>query len=143
MTSQSLHEDLSREEETRTSSDRSFGFVFAFVFTVVALLPWLSGGAARGWALRVAALFLLVALVVPVVLRPLNWVWARFALLLHSIVNPLVMGLMFFLVLTPMAVVMRIFGRDAMKRRFDRSAPTYWIPREQPGTDPAGMSNQF
>lgn len=88
-------------------------------------------------------MFFLVGLFVPVVLRPLNWVWTRFALLLHSIITPVVMGAMFFLVITPMATVMRLFRRDVMKRRFDRSAATYWISREHPGTDPAGMLNQF
>jgi len=67
----------------------------------------------------------------------------RLAELLHRVVSPIALGIMFFCVLTPTAVLIRMTGRDAMKRRFDPAASTYWIERDPPGPDPAGLPNQF
>ena len=138
-----FHESLSRDEEIAFTVDRSFGFLFAVVFAVIGVLPLLFGHGARRWAFTVALLFFAVALVVPQLLRPLNVVWHRFGLLLHNIVNPVVMGAIFFLTVFPAGVIMKIIRRDTMKRKFDRSASTYWIERESPGTDPNSMRNQF
>jgi hypothetical protein len=84
-----------------------------------------------------------VALARPALLAPINRLWTRFGLLLHHIVNPIVMGLMFYLAITPIGVLMRLLGKDPLKRRFDPAAATYWIQR-QPG-DPKSqtMINQF
>jgi hypothetical protein len=139
----SLPEDFERDEPPRTSSDRSFGLVFAGVFLIVGLAPLVHGGGVRWWSLAVALAFLLVAFIRPAILAPLNWVWTRFGLLLHKVMNPLVMGLLFYVALTPMALAMRLAGKDPLRRRFDDSAPSYWIRREPPGPEPRSMSNQF
>ena len=136
-----LHEDLSRHEAPRASSDRSFGLVFAAVFAIVAGWPLLGGEGPRLWALAVAGVFLALALAAPRLLGPLNRLWTRFGLLLSRAMNPLVLGLLFFAVVTPMGLVMRALGKDPLRRRFERQAASYWIERRPPG--PAPMSRQF
>jgi len=138
-----LHEDLTREDAVRGSSDRSFGLVFAAVAVAVAGLSAWRGGWVWPYALAAAAAFGGLALVAPRALAPLNKAWLRFGLLLHRIVNPLVMGLMFFLVIAPMGLVMRLGGKDFLRLRFDRAARTYWISRQPPGPAPETMRNQF
>ena len=138
-----IHEDLGRSHKVERSSNRSFGLVFAAVFAVIGLWPLLDGAPARWWAVVVGAAFLVVALVAPAVLDPANRVWHRFGLLLHRIVNPVVTGLLFYVAVTPTAVVMRLAGKDPLRLRFDPKAASYWIERQPPGPAPDTMSNQF
>jgi hypothetical protein len=137
------HESLRREESIAGSSDRSFGIVFAAVFLIVAVVPWFFGGIFRAWALVVAAGFLVAALAFPSTLAPLNRLWTRFGLLLHRIVSPIVLGIMFFLVVTPIGLLMRLFGKDPLRLERDASAGSYWIPREPPGPPPESLKDQF
>jgi hypothetical protein len=139
----SLHEDLSREGEIKVGSDRSLGLVFAAVFVIVGLFPLWGGGAVRIWALGVAGVFAALALVAPRLLRPLNQAWFRFGQLLHKIVSPLIIGLLFFTTVTPTGLLMRLSGKDPLRLRFDPTAESYWIPREPPGPDPKTMRQQF
>jgi hypothetical protein len=137
------HESFYRDESIQGSSNRGFGLVFAVVFALIGLWPLISSGGVRLWSLAVAAGFLIAALVLPTVLGPLNRLWLRFGLLLHRIVNPIVLGIMFFLVITPMGVVMRLFGKDLLKLRYDRSAASYWVSRTPPGPEPKSLNHQF
>ena len=130
-------------QPVKMGSDRSFGLVFAAVFLLVGGAPLWHGGGVRWWGLGLAAAFLGVALARPGLLAPLNRVWFRFGLLLHRVVSPLVLGLLFFLVLTPFAVLLRLFGKDPMSRRFDPKASSYWIPRQPPGPGAGSMTQQF
>ena len=141
MTERSLHEDLRRDEAPRASSDRGFGLVFAAVFAIVALWPLLDGAAPRPWALAAAAAFLAAAWLAPGLLAPLNRLWTRFGLLLSRVMNPLVLGLLFYGMVTPMGLAMRALGKDPLRRRFEREAASYWIERRPRG--PAPMSRQF
>jgi hypothetical protein len=136
------HPDLSIEEG-RTGSDRSFGLLFAAVFAGICAVPLLSGRPPRFWALAPAALFLAVALLHPIWLKPLNLLWFQFGKLLHRIVTPIVLGVMFFATFTPIAVVSRALGRDPLRLRFDRAAASYWILRDPPGPAPDSFKNQF
>ena len=95
------------------------------------------------WPLGLGAAFLLVALAQPALLEPLNRLWTQFGLLLHRITNPLIMRLMFYLAVTPTALVIRLAGKDPLRLRFDRSATSYWIDREPPGPAPETMKHQF
>ncbi|MAE44672.1 MAG: hypothetical protein CMF63_06780 [Magnetovibrio sp.] len=140
---QGIHEDLHRAHEVAAGSERTFGLVFAAVFALIGLWPLTGGAPVRPWALGLTAIFMLFALVRPVALRPLNLLWHRFGMLLNSIVSPLVMGVLFFLTVTPMALIMRIAGKDPLRLRFDRQAKSYWIERDPPGPDPDSMKNQF
>jgi hypothetical protein len=137
------HESFHREEAVHGSSDRAFGLVFAAVFLAIAVVPWLFGGRFHAWSLGVAAAFGALALAAPRILAPLNRLWLRFGLLLHRIVSPVVLGIMFFLVVTPIGLLMRALGKDPLRLRFDRAASTYWIPREPPGPPPDSFTDQF
>lgn len=128
--------------QVRVGSPRAFGFVFAGAFTVIALLPMLKGDEPRLWALGVAAVFLLVALAAPRLLQPLNLVWFRIGLLLHAVVNPVVMSLIFWVTVVPMGLIMRAAGKDLLRLKRDPGAQTYWIGRD-PGPERGSMSRQF
>jgi hypothetical protein len=138
-----MHETYKERGPTKTSSDRGFGIVFTVVFALIAGFQLYAGRIE--WAMglgAVAAVFLAVALVRPTLLAPLNRLWTRFGLLLHRIVNPLVMGVMFFGVITPFGLAMRLFGWDALSRKRKPEAASYWIERE-PGPAPETMRHQF
>ena len=144
MTKGALHEHLEAHGEVKISSERSFGMVFATVFAIVGLFPLTGpGGQIRFWALGVALAFLVLGFIAPNVLAPLNRLWAKFGLLLHHIMNPLIMGLIFFLAVTPTALIMRAMGKDPLRLRLDRGARSYWIERDPPGPAPETMKNQF
>jgi hypothetical protein len=133
----------SLHEEGRRSSDRSFGVVFAAASAVIALLPLLRGRDLRLWALIVAAAFLAAALLRPALLAPLNRLWFQFGLLLGRVTNPIIMGLVFFLLITPMALILRLRGNDPLRLRLAPQAKSYWIERAPPGPTPASMTDQF
>ncbi len=137
------HERLSGDEHVQVSSDRSFGIVFAVVFTIITLWPVLSGGMPHWWALVVAVVCGTLALVRPALLAPFNRLWTRFGLLLNKITSPLIMGLLFYGVITPFGLVMRLAGKDPLRLRFDPSAESYWIERVPPGPAPETIKNQF
>jgi hypothetical protein len=137
------HEYLGHEEPVRAGSDRSFGFVFAGVFTTIGLLPLVGGRPPRGWSLVVAGGFLGVALIRPALLAPAKRLWLAFGLLLHRVSSPLVLGVLFFLLFMPMGLLMKALGKDPLRLRWDSSASSYWIPRTPPGPEPGTMRNQF
>ena len=136
-------ENLERNETVQVSSERSFGIVFTVVFALIALFPLLHGAPPRLWSLAVAAAFLLAALAFPGVLAPLNRLWFRFGLLLHKIVSPVAMGIIFFGAILPMGLLMRALGKRPLRLEFDPAVKSYWIPREPPGPDPKTMSDPF
>ncbi len=137
------HERLSATEDIQGSSDRSFGIVMAVVFTIVGAWPLLSEGPPRWWALIAAALFYGVALLRPALLAPLNRLWFRFGLLLNRVTSPVIMGLLFYGVMTPYAYILRWLGKDLLRLRFDPSAESYWIERKPPGPAPETIKRQF
>jgi len=137
------HESFDRDVPVQGSSNRTLGLVFAALFLIIGTLPVVFGGAARIWSVVVAAAFLVVALAAPRLLGPLNRLWTRFGLLLHQIVSPVVLGIMFFLVVTPIGLLMRAFGKDPLRLRFDAGARSYWIDRTPPGPPPQSLSEQF
>jgi hypothetical protein len=137
------HESYERREEVHASSNRTFGFVFAAVFAVIGLLPLVFGRAVLLWSLVVCVVFLLAALAVPSILGPLNNLWLKFGLLLHRIVSPVVLGIMFFGVITPMGLVMRALGKDPLRLTREPEATTYWIDRQPPGPAPESLRDQF
>jgi hypothetical protein len=138
-----LHEDLKREHGVKAGSERSFGFVFAGFFLIVALAPLFAGAALRVWPLAAAAAFLGIALLRPALLAPLNRVWLKFGSYLHKVVSPIVLGVLFFLVVAPTGLLMRVLGKDPLRLRLDRASRSYWIERSPPGPAPDTMRNQF
>jgi predicted membrane metal-binding protein len=143
MATSQLHEDFSREEHVKAGSDRGFGFVFAGFFALVSALSWWRGHIGWHWTLPLAAAFVVVALVYPRLLAPLNKLWLKIGLLLYKVMNPLVLGLLFFVTITPIGFVMRLAGKDFLRLRLDRGAKSYWIERTPPGPPPQSMRNQF
>ena len=130
----------SENHKIKMGSARGFGLVFFCFFLIVAAWPLFSGETPRLWALAIAFIFVALALARPAVLAPLNKIWFKFGLLLGKIISPVVMSLVFFLTVLPTGIIMRLLGRDLLNRKMDRSAPTYWVKRE----DPVGsMRNQF
>ena len=124
-------------------SDRSFGLLFVFVFALLSSWAWWTGAAWAMWPAVLGALTLLVTLVRPALLNPLNRQWMRLAELLNRVVIPVVLGLIYFGMFTPVAWGMRLRGRDALRRRFEPAAATYWIERDPPGPDPKSLPNQY
>lgn len=138
-----LHENLSRTDEVVVGSDRNFGLTFAVILGVVGLWPLLYGLTPRLWALIPAGIFLAAALAFPAVLTPLKMLWMRFGLLLHHIVTPLIMGLIFYLAVTPTGLIMRAMGKDPLRLKLDPAVASYWIIRDPPGPPPGSIRNQF
>ena len=138
-----FHENFSERDKVRPSSNRSFGFVFTIAFTVIALWPAMSGTVIRWWAIVIAVLFLITSFTKPSLLSPLNRLWTRFGSLLNQITSPFLMGLIFFLVVTPIGLTMRLLGKRPLDLKFDSNMRSYWIKREPPGPSPESMKNQF
>lgn len=95
------------------------------------------------WALVLSVIFLLLALLAPDSLALLNQCWAKFGALLHQIVSPVALAILFFLAVTPIALLMRILGKDPLRMRLDPEAKTYWITRDPAGPDADSLKNQF
>lgn len=137
------HESFNRVDAAAGSSDRAVGIVFAVVFLIIGVLPLAFGGTVRIWSLTVGAAFLAIAFLRPALLAPLNRLWTRFGLLLHKIVSPVVLGIMFFAVITPMGLIRRVLVKDPLRLRFDRQLRSYWVDRRPPGPPPDTLNNQF
>ena len=137
------HEDLSRDQQVEGSSDRSFGLVFAVVFLVLACWPLFHGVTPRWWALGVAVVFVVIAILKPVLLGGLNRQWLKFGLLLGKVVSPVALGILFYCVVAPIGVLVRLTGKDPLRLKLDSGVDSYWISRKPPGPPPDSMTNQF
>ena len=138
-----FHEDLSRHDAVAVGSDRNFGLTFAAILGVIGFVPLVHGAAPRLWALVPATLFLAASVLRPTMLTPLKLAWMRFGLLLHAIVTPVIMGLIFFAAVTPTGLIMRALGKDMLRLKRDPAAASYWIMRDPPGPPPGTIHNQF
>jgi hypothetical protein len=124
-------------------SNRSFGRTFTGIFVIAGVYGLWKGAAALPWLLPLAAVTAIVTLTRDAWLTPLNRAWMKVGELMGRVVSPIVLGIIFFAVFTPVGVLMRAFGRDAMCRRFDAAAPTYWVKREPPGPADDSYRNMF
>jgi len=123
-------------------SNRSFGITLAVLFAIIGLLPLASEEPVRLWALQVAGAFLAVTFVLPRALTVPNRLWMAFGVAAGRITNPIVLGLVFFLFITPLSLLLRLFRNDLLSRRFDPKADTYWSEIEQQSS-PESMRRQF
>lgn len=137
------HEFQVREETVKVSSERGFGVVFAVFCTIVGALSIWHGGHHWGYWFGAAAVFAVLAFVAPKVLSPLNKLWAKFGLLLHMIMSPLILGIIFYVFIMPIGILMRMTGKDPLRRTYEPDAKSYWIVREPPGPAPETFKNQF
>ena len=128
-----------KNTEIKIGSNKSFGIVFFIVFLLIAIYPLINNGELRIWSLVVAIIFLILGLINSKVLTPLNKLWFKFGLLLGKVVSPLIMGIIFFLVVTPTGLIMRIIGKDLLNLKFNKKK-SYWIEKSGPKSK---MKNQF
>ena len=142
MANLSLHEQFDRIEE-RKLSDRASGVGIAFTFALVACAPLLRRGGVRWWALCVSGVILLVALWRPRLLHPAAWLGRKLADVLGRAVGLVSLALLFYLVITPFGLVRRIFVRDPLGCRIDKTRKSYWVERQPPGPAPESMAHQF
>ena len=127
-------------DKIKISSNRSFGLLFFVVFLIVSLWPLTHEGSIRIWSVIVSAVFLILGLINSKLLTPLNLLWFKFGMILGAIVSPIVMGIVFFLVVTPIGLALSIMGKDLLNKKYNKKKETYWIKRETPiGT----MKRQF
>jgi hypothetical protein len=113
------------------SSNRSFGLLFAFVFLIIAFWPLKNSGLINVYLVILSALFLLLSLLRPAILSPLNKIWVKFGEIIGIVVAPIVMGLIYFLILTPISILVRLFGKDLLNIKFLKNVNTYWIERKK------------
>lgn len=136
-------EDFSRRVESKGPSDRSFGLMFATVFALIGSWPILSQEGVRLWALLASGVFLVFTLAAPRLLAVPNRLWTKFGLFLGNLVNPVVMAILFYAIITPYGLIIRWLRKDPLRLRFDRSADSYWLDRIPPGPEPQSMKDQF
>ena len=123
----------------KKSSEKTFGILFSIIFLIISMWPLLQGFGIRYWALIIAIIFLILALLKQELLKPLNIAWIKLGEILGKIIAPIIMALIFFIVLTPISLVVRIFGKDLLNLRMS-SDNTYWIKRKKNITT---MDRQF
>ena len=124
----------------KISSNRNFGLVFFIVFLIVSLWPLTYGEPIRIWSLIISMVFLILGLMNSKLLTPLNKLWFKFGMILGAIVAPIVMGVIFFLVVTPIGLVMNMMGKDLLNKRYNEKKETYWVKRDMPMST---MKRQF
>tara|TARA_B100000214_G_scaffold297448_1_gene227382 strand:- start:578 stop:961 length:384 start_codon:yes stop_codon:yes gene_type:complete len=126
-------------DDIKISSNRNFGIVFFVVFALVAFYPLINQGDIRIWSLIVSLIFLVLGLLNSKILNPLNKVWFKFGIFLGKIVSPLLMGIIFFFVVTPIGFIMRLLKKDLLNLKF-KDNKSYWIEKNEPKSK---MKNQF
>tara|TARA_S200000501_G_C20604092_1_gene647209 strand:- start:71 stop:448 length:378 start_codon:yes stop_codon:yes gene_type:complete len=114
----------------KISSNRSFGILFSIVFAIIAFWPIISGNPLRLWFIPISVVFLVLGLLNSKFLNPLNIVWVKFGELLGRIIAPIVMAIIYFAIVTPIGLFMRLIGKDLLNIKFVE-ANTYWIKREK------------
>ena len=126
-------------DDIKISSNRSFGIVFFIVFLLLAFYPLTYNGETRVWSLIISLIFLILGLLNSKILAPLNKLWFKFGIFLGKIISPLIMGIIFFLVVTPIGLIMRIFKKDILNLKYNKNL-SYWIEINGPKSK---MKNQF
>lgn len=137
------HETLHAESRRLPPSNRVFGFTLSSLLAILGIWALWEGSRAGAWELGGAAAFLIVTLVSPGLLAPLNRIWTLFGVLLQKIASPVAMAILFYGTVTPIGVLLRIFRRDPLRRRIDPAASTYWIARPPASAQKTTMKNQF
>ena len=126
-------------DNVKIGSNRSFGIVFFIVFLLIGLYPIINSEGIRVWSVILSLIFLVLGLLNSKVLIPLNKIWFKFGILLGKIISPIIMGIIFFFVVTPIGLIMRILGKDLLNLKYNNNK-TYWIEKTGPKSK---MKNQF
>ena len=127
------------QNDIKIGSNKSFGVVFFLVFLLISLYPLINDGNLRIWSFVISIIFLILGILNSKILSPLNKIWFKFGLLLGKIISPVVMGLIFFIVVTPTGLILRLFKKDVLNLKFNNNN-TYWIEKSGPKSK---MKNQF
>ena len=127
-------------QKIKIGSNKSFGIVFFVVFLIIGLYPLIYNNNPKIWSLIISAIFLFLGLINSKLLTPLNKAWFIFGMFLGKIVSPFVMGIIFFLVVTPIGFIMKILGKDLLRLKFNKNVHTYWIEKSD---QKSKMKNQF
>ena len=126
-------------DEIKIGSNRSFGIVFFFVFLLIGLYPLINNQDIRLWSLAISIVFLILGIFDSKILNPFNKLWFKFGIFLGKIISPLIMGIIFFLVVTPIGLFMRLMGKDLLNLKYNNNK-SYWIEKDGPKSK---MRNQF
>ena len=127
------------QKSIKLPSNRNFGIVFFLVFLIIGFWPLINTEEVRIWAIIISLIFLLLGLINSKLLNPLNQVWFKFGVLLSKIISPIVMGAIFFLVVTPIGLLMKIFKKDLLNLKLNKDK-SYWIKKTDSNSN---MKNQF
>ena len=131
---------MQNKKKIEKSTNRSFGLVFFIVFLIIGLWPLAHEGPVRYWSFVIALIFLFLGILNSKILTPLNVLWSKFGELLGIVIAPIVMGIIFFLVVTPTGLIMRMLGKDLLRNKFQINNESYWIKKEK---NKSSMKNQF
>ena len=126
-------------DDIKISSNKSFGIVFFVIFLLIAIYPLTNGGDIRIWSGIISFIFLVLGLLNSSILTPLNKIWFKFGIILGKIFSPVIMAIIFFLVVTPTGLIMRILRKDILNLKYNQNK-SYWIEKEGPKSK---MKNQF
>ena len=128
-------------DKTQISSNRSFGVVFFVVFLIISLYPLLNQESIRVWSLIISFIFLFLGILNSILLSPLNYIWFKFGLFLGKFISPLVMGIVYFIVVFPTFLLIKLFKKNYLNLKYDNSKESYWITNES--DEDKNMKNQF
>jgi hypothetical protein len=137
------HETYVRHEVSDKVSNRTFGLLFSALFCLAGILPLFSGGIVRIWSVVAGCMFLIVTLLRPSLLTLLSRAWMKFGSLLHRIMSPVILSVIFFLVVTPYSLVLRAFRKELLSLSFDPAAVTYWQSRSPGQSAGSHFTKQF
>ena len=128
------------KKQINLPTNRNFGLVFFIVFLIISLWPLLSQNEIRYWALISSIIFLILGLLNSNMLLPLNKIWMQFGIFLGKIISPIIMALIFFIIVTPIGLLMRLLRRDLLNLKYNKKSKSYWIEKTGPKSK---MKNQF
>ena len=131
---------MMRKNKTKIGSNRNFGLVFFTVFLILSIWPLMNEDPIRVWSFLISIVFLILGLMNSKILTPLNRFWFKFGMLLGNIIAPIVMGVVFFIVVTPIGLFMKIMNKDLLNKKYDKKKITYWIKYNKPTST---MKKQF
>ena len=126
--------------KNKKSNNRSFGILFFIVFLILGLYPTLKGNSPNIYFIFISIPFIILGLINSKILTPLNNAWIKLGEILGIIIAPIVMAIIYFFILTPISIVVRIFGKDLLSIKFNKQVNTYWINRKK---NISSMKKQF
>ncbi len=135
-----IHKKEELLKEPKLNDLKTFALIWSFIFSIIGLWPLIDNGGIRLWALAITLIFILIAFLKPAILKSFYKIWIKIGEFVGNIVSKVIMIILFYGMFTPTALVLKIFGKDLLRKKLDKNSPTYWIKRE---TQPGSLKNQF